>query len=313
MSDATQESVGQLAKEAARAPDTVNEVINTLGNSLLAAWGDFVAHLPLLGIGVLILLLTWCAAWVARKVSHVVAGKRARPSLIRLIQRLLSIGVWTLGLLLAAIIVFPGLSPAKALGGLGLLSVAVGFAFKDIFENFFAGMLMLWKYPFESGDFIENGDILGKIEEINVRMTTIRKTSGELLLVPNSVLFQNPTQVLTDQPKRRVTVMTGVAYDEDLSAAIEVIEAAVKDCQHVMTNEPIQIFANGFGDSSMDIEVTWWTDPTPLGVRRSRHEVVIAVKAALDSAGIEIPFPYRTLTFKEALPLAGQTSKSEQE
>ena len=212
--------------------------------------------------------------------------------------------------MLAAIVVFPGLSPAKALGGLGLLSVAVGFVFKDIFENFFAGMLMLWKYPFESGDFIESGDVMGRVEEINVRMTTIRKVSGELLLVPNSVLFQNPTQVLTDRPKRRVTIMTGVAYDEDLSAAIAVIEKAVNTCDNVMTAEPVQIFANGFGASSMDIEVTWWSDPTPLGVRRSRHEVVTAVKAALDKAGIEIPFPYRTLTFKEPLPLAGGSATS---
>lgn len=297
----------ELASEAAQAPDSLNEVINTLSNSVLSAWGDFIAHLPLLGIGVIIVLATWAATWLARRSSHAMAGKRAKPSLIRLIQRLLSIGIWTLGLMLAAIVVFPGLSPAKALGGLGLLSVAVGFAFKDIFENFFAGMLMLWKYPFESGDFIENGDILGRVEEINVRMTTIRKVSGELLLVPNSVLFQNPTQVLTDRPKRRVTLMTGVAYDEDLNAAIEVIEAAVKNCDHVESQSPVQVFAHGFGASSMDIEITWWSDPTPLGVRRSRHEVVTSVKSALDKAGIEIPFPYRTLTFKEPLALSERT------
>lgn len=305
MASEPQDNITRLAQEAAAAPDSVDEVISTLNNSLLSAWADFVAHLPLLGIGVLVLLLTWVSALLARRASYLVAGKRVRPSMLRVVERLLSIGVWALGLLLAAVIVFPGLSPAKALGGLGLLSVAVGFAFKDIFENFFAGMLMLWKYPFESGDFIENGDILGRVESINVRMTTIRKVSGELLIVPNSVLFQNPTQVLTDRPKRRVTIMTGVAYDVDLVAAIEVIENSLKGCKDVMQNEPIQVFANGFGSSSMDIEVAWWCDPTPLGVRRSRHEVVTTVKAALDAAGIEIPFPYRTLTFKEPLPLAG--------
>ena len=283
--------------------DSVNDIVDTLSATVLKAWADFVAHLPYLGIGLLILVLTWAVAWVARRGSHRIVGKRARPSLLNLIERLTTIAVWTLGLLLAALVVFPGLSPTKALGGLGLLSVAVGFAFKDIFENFFAGMLMLWHYPFESGDFIESGDIMGRVEQVHVRMTTIRKPSGELLLVPNSKLFQNPTQVLTDRPLRRIAITTGVAYGEDLAAAIDVIETAVGQCGTVNTDQPVQVFAHGFGASSMDIEVAWWCDPTPLGVRRSRSEVVVAIKAALDAAGIEIPFPYRTLTFKQPLTL----------
>jgi len=304
MAAAEQDGVAERQREAAAAPDTLNEVVDTLGNSLLSVWGDFVAHLPFLAIGLLVILLTWALAWLAGGSSHRLVGRQARLSLLRLVERLVTLGIWMLGLLLAAMVVFPGLSPAKALGGLGLLSVAVGFAFKDVFENFFAGMLMLWRYPFESGDFIECGDILGKVEQINIRMTTIRKVSGELLLVPNSVLFKNPTQVLTDRPSRRVTIMTGVAYDEDLAAAVEVIEAAVHKCDTVMAELPVQVFAHGFGGSSMDIEVTWWCDPTPLGVRRSRNEIVIAVKAALDAAGIEIPYPYRTLTFKQPLAVA---------
>ena len=63
----------------------------------------------------------------------------------------------------------------------------------------------------------------------------------------------------------------------------------------------MQVFPQAFGASSMDIEVAWWADPTPLDIRRSRAEVVIAIKEALDNAGIEIPFPYRTLTFSEPL------------
>ncbi|GAB3676136.1 mechanosensitive ion channel family protein [Salinisphaera aquimarina] len=299
--------------EAAAAPDTVNEIVGTISDSLWVVWGEFIAHLPFIGLGLFILLLTWGVAWLSGYLTRTLVGPRARASLHRLVDRLLSLAIWTVGLMLAAVVVFPGLSPAKALGGLGLLSVAVGFAFRDTFENFFAGMLMLWKYPFESGDFIECGDILGRVEQINIRMTTIRKTSGELLLVPNTVLFQNPTQVLTDRPIRRITIMTGVAYDEDLAAAIAVIEPVVANCETVVDGQPVQIFAQGFGDSSMDIEVTWWCDSTPLGTRRSRHEVVVAIKTALDAAGIEIPFPYRTLTFKEPLSLAGSaTSEPDQ-
>jgi small-conductance mechanosensitive channel len=186
---------------------------------------------------------------------------------------------------------------------MGLISIAVGFAFKDIFENFFAGILILWRYPFESGDFIECEDITGKVEEITIRTSMIRKTSGELVVVPNSFLFKNPVEVLTSQPQRRVTIIAGVAYGEDLSTAVDVIRQAVETCATVIKEQPVQIFPQGFGSSSIDIEVTWWTGSKPVDIRRSRGEVVTAVKRELDRAGIEIPFPYRTLTFKEALPL----------
>lgn len=284
--------------QATGAPDNLNEVAQTIAETLWAVWGDFVAHLPFIGIGVVIVLLTWAAAWLSALLTERLVGAKARPSLRRLVDRLMSLGIWALGLTLAAVVIFPGLSPAKALGGLGLLSVAVGFAFKDTFENFFAGMLMLWKYPFENGDFIECGDIMGRVEQINIRITTIRKVTGELLLVPNASLFKNPVIVLTNQPVRRIHVTTGVAYDEDLAKALDVIETVVRECESRVHDYPVQVFATGFGASSMDIDVSWWCDSTPLGTRRSRNEVVVAIKAALDAAGIEIPYPYRTLTFK---------------
>ncbi|MDA3919814.1 MAG: mechanosensitive ion channel family protein [Salinisphaera sp.] len=284
-------------------PHTFDQFLTTIVHTLNGLWSEFVTQLPFLGIAFAIIALTWLVAWFARGVGRRFAGERARPSLLHLIERLLTLSIWAAGLLLAAVVVFPGLSPAKALGGLGLLSVAVGFAFRDTFENFFAGMLMLWKYPFEDGDFIQSNEIMGRVEHVHVRMTTIRKTTGELLLVPNSRLFKNPVEVLTDQPERRISIMTGVAYSVDLAAALAVIREAVLACEHIVAVRPVQIFAQGFGASGMDIEVTWWCDSTPLGVRRSTSEVVVAVKYALDAAGMEIPFPYRTLTFSEPLQI----------
>jgi small-conductance mechanosensitive channel len=228
---------------------------------------------------------------------------KLRRSLRELLRQLVYVAIWFVGLMLAAMIVFPGLTPTRALGGLGLLSVAVGFAFKDIFENFFAGVLLLWRFPFEPGDFIQCDDIMGKVEETTIRMTIIRKPTDELIVVPNSFLLHNPVEVLTTKPLRRVSIMTGVAYDVDADEAVKVIEEALKDCETVDQDHEPQVFANGFGSSSIDIEVSWWCDSTPLGHRRSRGEVVRAIKRTLDAKGMEIPFPYRTLTFKEPLSL----------
>jgi small-conductance mechanosensitive channel len=275
-------------------------------DSLRALWRDFLERLPLILVGVVILLLTWCIEKLANAVvRRSVARARLRPSLGDLMVQLSTFFTWLIGVMVAAIVVFPGMTPAKLLTVLGLSSVALGFAFKDIFENFFAGILILWRFPFDKGDFVECNGLCGKVEDITIRMSLIRQVDGQLVVIPNAMLFKNPVNVITSQSLRRTTVICGVAYSEDVDQSRTVIEGAVRDCPTVADSKPVEIFAQEFADSSINFEVTWWTGSTPLEIRRSRDEVVAAVKRALDEAGIEIPFPYRTLTFKESLPLSG--------
>ena len=289
----------ELAKVDA---SSLGDVVETVTESLLNIWQAFLGHIPFFVASLLMLVLTWVIAQVAGRFTRRFARKTtSRPSLQDLLVRLTKIVIWLLGLLFTAMVLFPGLTPAKALGGLGLLSVAVGLAFKDMFENFFAGILILWRFPFEAGDVIRCENVEGRVEAVEVRNTAIRRTTGELVIVPNLFLFKNPCEILTDRNKRRITIIAGVAYGEDVATAVEVIKAAVTDCETVRDDEQVQIFPQAFGESSIDIEVTWWTGSTPFEERRSRGEVVTAVKKALDDAGIEIPFPYRTLTFKEPL------------
>jgi len=271
-------------------------------SSLRGMWDDFLAHMPQLVAAVVVLILTWGIA----RLSTSIAGRllhrtRLRTSLKDLFRQLAQITVWVVGLTVAAVVVFPNMTPAKVFAALGLGSVAIGFAFKDIFENFFAGVLILWRFPFDPGDYIECDGIRGKVEDITIRMTKIRRLNGELAVVPNAMLFKQPVDVLTDWQRRRVSVICGVAYDEDVEESREVIRKAVEACDTVDRGKDVEIFAQEFASSSINFEVTWWITPTPLDVRKSRDQVVAAVKKALDTAGIEIPFPYRTLTFKEPL------------
>ncbi len=301
---------GAIRAESAVADVTDLETIERLlMDSVIGVWKDFISHLPYLIVGLVILLLTWLASAIVGNIaSKLLTRSGMRRSLRDLLLRLISISIWVLGLLLTAMIIFPGLTPSRALGGLGIASIAVGFAFKEIFENFFAGILLLWRFPMEPGDYIECEGIMGKIEDITVRMTTIRKVSGELIVVPNSFLFKNPLEILTNIPKVRVGIVAGVAYSENVDTAVKIIEEAVKSCETVDKARPIQVFPQGFGASSVDIEVVWWTDPDPVDIRRSRGEVISAIKKALDNEGIEIPFPYRTLTFREPLKVINESA-----
>ncbi|WP_182869538.1 mechanosensitive ion channel family protein [Stieleria mannarensis] len=304
----------QWAANVARKTEDVVAVINELtvdhqvdlestsdvvADSLNTLWTDFLARSPLLLAALVILVLTSLTAkGVGWGVHRLLDQRGMRASLKDLIYQITAILIWIVGFLVATVVAFPGMTPSKALTVLGLGSVAIGFAFKDIFENFFAGILILWRYPFDRGDYITCGDLTGEVKEITIRNTMIRKLDGELAVVPNASLFKNNVDVLTSQPQRRVRIICGVAYDEDVDQSRDVIAQAVQSCQSVQGKRTVEVFAQEFASSSINFEVAWWTGSKPVEIRRSRDEVVAAIKRALDDAGIEIPFPYRTLTFK---------------
>lgn len=282
------------------------EPVNIVYEQLREMAFGFLERAPQLTIALVALIVTWLFSRITSWIIESLASRsKLRRSLIELFKNLASTAIWILGVLIAITVAFPSVTPSKALTAIGLGSIAIGFAFKDVFENFLAGILILYREPMRIGDHIHCADVEGKVERISIRDTHVRQTDGQLVVMPNAMLFKDPVYIRTDQSYRRVTITAGIAYGEDVAEGRRVIEEALKDLDTVAQDRPIQIFAKEFNSSSIDFEVTWWTGSTPLDERRSRDKVVEAVKAALDSAGIEIPFPYRTLTFKEPLEVRG--------
>lgn len=279
-------------------------LVNILTVRLQEMAAGVIRILPQLGIGIIVLLATWIFARFARKIAdRLLAPTEVRGTLVDLAETLINVLIWIVGIMIASSIVLPGVTPANLLAVLGLGSVAIGFAFKDIFENFFAGVLIMLRRKMRIGDMIECQDVEGKVEHITLRDTHLRHLSNELVLVPNAYLFKNPVKVLTDQGGRRYQVEVGVAYDVDLDDAAAVIETAVRSVEFVDTTQRIDVFATEFGESSINFLVRWWAGSKPYDGHRSRNGVVRAIKRALDEAGMEIPFPYRTLTFKDPLQI----------
>ena len=274
--------------------DRVNEIV-----------AGFIRILPQLGIAQFVIILTWIAAKLSRRLLDRVLGRgEMRRTLVNLFETLLGVMVWAIGLLIASSIIFPGVTPANLLALVGLGSVAIGFAFKDIFENFLAGVLIMLRKKVNIGDIIECEAVQGRVEQITLRDTYLRHLSNELVLVPNAYLFKNPLKILTDAPLRRHEVEVGVAYDVGLEEAAKLIGDAVAGIEVVDTDRPVEVFAKEFGDNSINFLVRWWAGSTPLQAHASRDQVVRAIKRALDDAGMEIPFPQRTLSFRDSLHLA---------
>ena len=268
---------------------------------------SFVALLPNLVAALVVLAVTAVVAKVLRRlVGRMMRRLRERPSLVNASSTLASTLVWVFGLLVAATIVFPNLTPANLLAGLGLGSLVVGLAFKDIFENYLAGILILVRRPMRIGDDIECEGLSGQVETITIRDTYLRQRSGELLLLPNSFIYKNPTRVLTDRPERRIALNVGVAYGTDLAEAGAVLRGAFEGLETVDQGRRIEVFATSFGDFSIDFVLRWWAASSPLDELRSRDEVLLAVDRALARAGIEIPFPQRTLSFGAPVPIASE-------
>lgn len=285
--------------------------MDTLEKELISMGEGLIASLPSLAIGVVILFVTWLVAKIAVRITGRISGRaNLRESLQALIQTVTRVGVWVIGLMVAATVVLPGLDPSGLVAGLGLGTVAIGFAFQDIFENFLAGVLIMLRESMEIGDLIEVEGVMGKVEHISLRETHLRQLTNELTIMPNSMLFKNPVKILTDAHVRRDELMVGVSYDTDLDQALEVIRGALDGIEAIDTERPMSVFAWSYGASSVDFLVQWWSDARPRDRRETKSEVVRKIKKALDDAGIEIPFPYITHTFKEPVPLAQPAKES---
>lgn len=284
--------------------------IDTLQKQVDAMLKGFVQALPALAIALVVLIITWAAARLAGRIAaRITARTHVRNDLKQLLQTLLRLFVWLFGFMLAMTIAIPSLTPASLFAGLGVGALAIGFAFQDIFENFLAGVLIMLREKMQIGDSIECQNITGKVEKITLRETHIRQFSGELTIVPNSQLFKNPVKILTDQSLRRNEVVIGVSYDTDLDLADAIIRKAVESVADVDRTKAIDVFAQTFNSSSIDFLVLWWTDIRAHDIRDTKSRVVMAVKQALDAANIEIPYPYVTHTFKDAVPLAASKNQ----
>lgn len=281
------------------------EPLSILTTQLTDMGRGIIAMLPNMLIALVLLGLTWAIARFAKQIADkLTKGADMRPSLRELIDLTVHMSIWAVGLLISITVLLPNLTLSSIVAGLGVGTVAVGFAFKDVFENFMAGVLLMLREKMRIGDYIECEGVEGKVEQISLRETHVRRLSNELAVVPNSILFKNPVEILTDKNQRRFELLVGVSYDTDVEHASKVIRKAVESSDAIATDKGVDVFATEFNSSSVDFRVRWWSGSTKRDKHESQDAMIRAVKSALDTANIEIPFPYRTHTFKEPMQLA---------
>lgn len=249
---------------------------------------NLIIQLPYFIITILFLIMTH---FIAKLTSYIIGSSlsktKMRTNLVQVFQKLSVILIWILGILISAAILFPSVTPANLLATLGLGSVAVGFAFKDIFENFMAGILILLREPFHVGDYIQTKTEEGEVEHISVRNTHLRRSDGVRVVMPNAILFNNPIEVLTDYDFRRTQTKFCVPHDIDIKKMHDTIKKALGQCESINGKKFIHIYLNEITTDGLVLEILWWTQSKPSDIRLSHHEVLSSIITAFENENIK--------------------------
>lgn len=222
-----------------------------------------------------------------------VASSHMAPLAARLIGRVVQIVTFVFGLFYALQQV--GISAAPFLGVLGLLGVALAFAFQDVFENFIAGIFLSARRPFSQGDEISTAGHEGVVEDVSLRELTMRTYDGERVFIPNASVWQNPIVNHTAEEHRRTTLSVGVAYDSNLREVGNLLVHTMKSVEGVAADPAPQAYAHEFADSSINFALRFWHEAAIAKEWAVRDAVASAVHEALNDADVEIPFPQRVV------------------
>jgi small-conductance mechanosensitive channel len=185
------------------------------------------------------------------------------------------------GALITALIMVPGFKPTHLIAGLGVTSVAVGFAFKDILENFFAGLLLLWQKPFGLGDLIQTGTFQGIVAEMRIRSTHLRTEDGELVIVPNDQIFSNPIIVKTAYKTKRTEITVSANAKNSIEANRKIIKQ-ILDSTEAITNSPgPEILLVDISNGNQVYKIQYWTSSAPSTIAQSIDQVNSRIRDAM--------------------------------
>lgn len=258
--------------------------LGVLAVNLVTTWG-----LRVVGAIAVLLVGRWVAA---RMRDGVRAGLERRQTDATLSPFLSGIAYWlTMAFVVVAVLGLFGIPTASLVAVLGAAGLAVGLALQGTLSHFAAGVMLLVFRPFRVDDLVEVGGDVGKVREIGIFSTVLNTPDNVRTIIPNSEVWGKPIKNYTANDTRRVDMVIGVAYDDDLSVAKQTIERAVRADERVLADPTPQVAVSNLGDSSVDFVVRPWCRTDDYwGVR---FDLTRQIKEGLESAGCSIPFPQR--------------------
>ena len=256
--------------------------------------------IPNIVIAILVFIIFWFVAKFTRRIIKNVTRKKQSRNLGLVLARLAQGFIILIGAFIALAIVVPSFKPGDLVQLLGVSGVAVGFAFRDILQNFLAGILILITEPFTLEDQIVFGEFEGTVEHIQTRATIIRTYDGRRIVIPNAELFTNSVTVNTAFDKRRLQYDIGVGYGDDLVEAKKIILDVLRNNTDTLQDPGPEALVVDLADSTINIRARWWVSPPrQADSMKSQDEILTAINEKLVAAGIDLPFPTQQVLFHD--------------
>ncbi len=272
----------------------VREQLETMLNAFFQALPNAVAGI------VLFIIFYYLAKGISTLVGRVVAVRRSSANLGLVLGRLTNAAILIFGFLVALLLVFPSFSMGQLIQLLGIGGIGASIAFRDIFEDFFAGILLLASEPFRIGDQIVVEGFEGTIEEIQTRATFIRTYDNRRVVIPNATLLTHAIVVNTAHSHRRVEYDVGIGYSDDVARATAVILEAVDTIPGILKEPPPEVLVRELADFNVVLRIRWWiAPPRRYDALDTRDKILTVIKEQLKKAGIDLPFPTQQILFHD--------------
>lgn len=277
----------------------VAEPIQTVIQKLEGWLNSFISLIPNMAVTLLLLIIFLVLARLGSKLFKKLFSKASNnKALEHLFSTVIYVAILGIGLFIMLGVLGLNKAVTSLLAGIGVIGLALGFAFQDIAANFVSGIILAFRRPFKRGDIIETKDIMGKVTKTNLRDTVIETFQGQEVYIPNKDFLQNAFYNFSVLERRRVDLAVGVSYAEDLEKVEDVVLSAIKNLEGVIDKDKIVFDYSEFDSSSINFNIRFWIEyPDQPGYLTMRSKAIKAIKRAFDEQDITIPFPIRTLDF----------------
>lgn len=282
----------------------VRSTFGRAGEEFASIYQSAVQAWPLIALAFVIGLVTWLVARVAAFLArHVLARRISSPLLLAVVVRAWSIPIYLLGIYLMLQVAGLTRLAITVLGGTGLAGIIIGFAFRDIAENFLASLLLSIRNPFRSGDLIEVAGHTGVVQNLNTRSTVLLTLDGNHVQIPNGTVFKSTIKNFSSIPSRRAEFTVGIGYDSSTSKAQALIADVLTRHTAVLNDPEPQVLVDLLGDAAVNLRISYWYDSSVYSPAKINSALLRQTKAALLKGGIELPDPAREVVFPKGVPL----------
>ncbi len=261
---------------------------------------DAVKMLPNLVVAVIVLAIFWLAAVVVGRLVHrMVARFTPYGHVARLLAGLGRLMVISVGVILALSAMSLDRAVASMLAGVGIVSIAIGFASKDIAGDYMAGFIIHFSHPFRTGDMIKTGNFFGYVDDIEMRVTKCRTRQGQGVIIPNRTIIDKEIINYTSLGMRRVDLPIAVSWSEDLARVEELSVKAVESLGEPLRNPDrlVEFFYEKFDGTNMNFSLRFWTRPEQQTYLKAASEALKAVSRAFKENQVELVSSTITLDF----------------